>query len=399
MKRALSIGLVVALLGGLGLGASGQELAEDETQGVSRRVMLQPSRALERAKRAEAREGAWVWSGIASLAGGFTSNAFESPSATQNSALGDLELQGEALRRFTPSDRLRIRVRAGFVPYTETSDLDTFNQTVSTYYRHRISRGSSFSLLAKAERENDDAVDINGNDYVRDFGYFSYRVQPTLRLALGELGNLRVSYGLKRKDYDETTGRNSLDWWKHGPKVSLEHRFGRAFSLEASYSFAIQQYDKEPANDVTGLEPPGTPDEKHYFHRAALDGTWRLSRNLRLEAEYAYRMKDDRFQEYESYDDHGGKLAVTWAPSRILAFQLGGSFSRRDYDNRPGTLPGETLEYDRIEGHANVRYELSRNLSLFALYAFTDRDTNRDTGISYRDYTDHTMLSGVTLAF
>ncbi|NRA03150.1 MAG: hypothetical protein HRU00_11190 [Myxococcales bacterium] len=46
-----------------------------------------------------------------------------------------------------------------------------------------------------------------------------------------------------------------------------------------------------------------------------------------------------------------------------------------------------------------ARYRFSKNISWFARYDFADRNSNRDTGTTYRDYRVHRVLAGVSFGY
>ena len=73
--------------------------------------------------------------------------------------------------------------------------------------------------------------------------------------------------------------------------------------------------------------------------------------------------------------------------------------AQRDYDKRLGDIVTEQLEYDKLTASFLARYVVSSHLSLFATYSFADRDSNRSTGTSYRDYEVHRFFTGVSYGY
>lgn len=71
----------------------------------------------------------------------------------------------------------------------------------------------------------------------------------------------------------------------------------------------------------------------------------------------------------------------------------------RDYDNRLAENPGETLEYEKLRASLAGRYALNNHASVFASATWIDRDTNRETGSSFRDYEVLTFLVGVSATY
>jgi predicted porin len=242
-------------------------------------------------------------------------------------------------------------------------------------------------------------TNVEGDPLARDFEKYTYRGSSALRWEPIERHAVRLSYGGKVRDYVETTGLDSLDWYSHGPELDWSFDLRDDLELEAGYEITFQNYEEEPAADRTGDDNvAGYPDEEHFFHRVDAGLEWEALPDLELSAGYLFRAKDDRFRDYESYEDHGAELGIDWRPVPPITLSLESRYSHRDYRHREDD-GGSELEYDRVEVDFGARYDLSKHLALFGGYGFNYRDTNRRDGTSYRDYTIHTVLGGVALAY
>jgi len=46
-----------------------------------------------------------------------------------------------------------------------------------------------------------------------------------------------------------------------------------------------------------------------------------------------------------------------------------------------------------------LRYQVSENIAMYGRYKYTTRDTNRDSGTSYRDYQMNVVSMGFAFAY
>ena len=405
-KHLLALGLIPLLWGGLPRAVSAQEAPEDERAYERARIALQVPREIRRAKRKRAREGAWVWTGIANAMTGYDSNVHDGPGEQSpgdvpitDSATFDFDAKLEGLHYFSDNDRFKFSFESLNHMLTATRRAADYTQRARFFYAHRLfERKASLAIKGAISHTNDSVTTSRGDKLTRDFENMVYRSTASFRLKIGRGQVASVSYGFKRKDYFETPGLNSLDWWRHGPKASWGIDLPRRISAEASYRFWIQNYDDEPSSVESGVEFPENPQEEHFFHTLRLDVLWRPNERVWLDARYRFRRKDDRFQSYESYSDHGVELSAHTRAFDALELEASGGFHRRNYDNRPGDAP-DTLRYDLWRADALARYALTSHLAVYSLYEFETRDTNRSAGSTYRDYTRHIITFGVTGAY
>ena len=191
----------------------------------------------------------------------------------------------------------------------------------------------------------------------------------------------------------------SLDWWRHGPKLRYSFDFNDDVRWKSSYQFQLHLYDEEPSGDSSGIEI-GTPDEEHFFHTGRTGVEWQISDQVAAEVGVRFRQKDDRFEDFESYNDYQGELEITWAPTPSLRFEASQKVSHRDFEERPKEFgTGGTLQYDRYRTSFLTRYELSKYVAVYGVYGFDKRVSNRVGSASYRSYDQHTVSAGITVAY
>ena len=387
--------------------ARAQEQAQDERPMERANVGLQASGEVEERKRAQAKEGAWAWTLLGMFGAGYDSNIFESPSSgptpplspgKESSLVYDAGLKVAALRYFNDRDRLSLSFAATGSPNLEESKITEYGQRLRARYSARFSNRLRFSISGAVQHENDNEADAFGGSLSRDYENFAYRLSPSLRYKLSKRQSVRLSFPVKLKDYEETTLENSLDWWEYGPVLKYRARWSRAF-LELSYAFSVRSYDDELASLADGSEVATNAEEEHHYNKLGIELGWRPTERLELFSGYRFRSKDDRFEGFESYDDHRWEIGFAATPRSEWAIRAKISYGKRDYDKRLGELPTEELEYDKLRASLVARYQMSENLSFFARYSFSERDSNRSTGTSYRDYEVHRFFTGLSFGY
>ena len=387
--------------------AGAQEQAQDESPVERARIGLEPSAELEQRKRERAKEGRWAWTLLGMFAAGYDSNIYETPSSgatplgspgEESSFAYDLGVKAAALRYFNDRDRLSLSFAATGSPNLEDSEITEYRQALRARYTARFSRRLRFSVSGSVKHDNDSEADAFGADLSRDYENFAYRVSPSLRYRLGKGQSLKLSFPVKMKDYKETSLKNSLDWWEAGSTVAYRGSWSRA-SVELGYALVVRNYDEELASLSNGTLLATNPEEEHRYNKLELELGWRASDNLELFGGYRFKSKDDRFEGFESYDDRRWELGLAATPRREWALRAEISYTQRDYDKRLGDVPTEELEYDALRASLLARYVISSHMSLFARYSFTERDSNRSTGASYRDYEVHRFFAGVSYGY
>jgi len=356
-------------------------------------------------KRRQARDGKWAFLVIGSEDVSFNSNVYGSPAG--NNLLIDLEqsspvfstgVRTDVFRYFDRRNRLRLVGRAEDQRYTENSNLDLMRQQAGAEYEHRFSRATKLTIDGDFVHENDDAVDINGDPYARNFGYQAYGADLAVEHEISRRHEVAVAYYVDRKNYNETPGMNTLDWREHGPRIRYKYSRGDT-RLRVWYTMGIQDYDQEKASLVDGSEIASNPVEHHIHHSALLWLSKTFTPVLSGAVKVKYRAKNDRFQGYESFDEFDVEGEIGYAVSPRLTLSTNAEFERRNYDHRAAEVAGDFLEFNRWTSEVALRYQLNPHAAVLGHYGFVNRNTNRDTGTTYRDYSIRSGGVGVAVAF
>jgi hypothetical protein len=393
--RAGLVGLCAAAA--LAAPAAALELgeADDFSNAV---VLLQLPSDLRRVKIRESKEQ-FAWSFTSAALVGYDGNPNQAPSV-DGAGMNLIGARAELRRHLTRDDWFKVTAMGTFTPYWQDGDdLSEWMQQGTLRYTHRFSRKLRAGFYGAVQHENDHATNIDGVALDRDFEYISFRMKPHVSWKLGSDNRFRLAYEAKRKDYAETSGLESLDWWRHGVGVEYERKIGETAEVGLEFDFDVQLYDDEPAALPDGTEPPGAPDEEHYFYIVEANGSWQLLPWLQLSGGYRLRIKDDQFRDFESYVSNLGEIGLLFRPLELLSIDVMGSYERRNYDKRLADTPGSELHYDRYRVRTSVHQGLGEHLALVAQYDFALRDSNRSVGTSFRSYERHRVLAGVQLAY
>jgi hypothetical protein len=300
------------------LALASQSIAQEQEDGHSvrsTRLGLLVPHETRREKRRAAKAGGWAWTFAGSAAAGYDSNLHLAPGNEVNSRVVDsgvfeAALRAEVLHYFNRDSRLELRAEANAVPYTETTEVNDYNQKVSAFYGQRLSENFKFLLSADISHKNDNATFINGEQLDRDFESWNYQARPTLSYRFHSDHKLRIQYRVKYKDYVETPSLNSLDWLSHGPKVYYDWDVLDKVEIELSYAFKSQNYDEEIASLSDGTETLSNPDERHFFHDLQAGVSWEAFDWLKLNVTGGFKRKDDQYRDFESYNSQNGARSV-----------------------------------------------------------------------------------------
>lgn len=374
-----------------------QEASEEDEAVYSVNEAVEAPEDIQDKQRSEARkDGTWAATVAGTAGAGFDSNVHESPSNTKKSAFEYVGVGLEGLKYFGDSHRLRLDFEADGRHYEEEVRADPYRVEGHAFYGYRPKAKWSAGTDLSVKHRNDSATTIDGQLLARSLAYVSYRQRTSLWLHPTKKQDLELSLTAQRRDYEETAGIESLDWWKVGTRLEIDHEVSRRVDAEAAYSFVDQSYDEEPSSDSAGVESTTYPAEDHFYHTLDLGFEFEITRDLDADIAYEYRRRTDRFEGYESYSGNGAEAGFDWTPGKRWHLVAFARFQARDYDERPAAGPG-TLAWDRWTAGTSAFFRISKWLSAYVAYGLDWRDTNGSTtSISFRDYERHIVTAGVS---
>jgi hypothetical protein len=361
---------------------------------------LDVSQTLSREKRAQASDGKWPLTIMGAATGGWNSNVYDSDGDDAPEVDSSFYAAAAGLRldhNFSDNDRWRNKVEAYETVYSESGDLTKTDILFNTDYEHRFEKGLAANLGGEAQRHDAKFIDALGNELTRDAAYYNYVGTVGVDLAVGDRDSLDIDVFLQRYDYDETDGLNSIDSDKLGGEIKYRHVTDKTITRLIG-DYAVKTYEEELANDVTGAESPGNPIEEHTYVDAQLWLTFKLGERFRAQTKLDYSSKTDEFEGYETWEESKGELGLDIELSGRWDLDISGYGAYRDYPERD--LPsGSNLHYIKYGGDLETRFYLSGHWSLFGGYHIVFRNTNNDTGLTYRDYTVQAVSGGISAAF
>ncbi len=379
-------------------------------------IMLSPE--LKNTKNEEAKRGEWaVIVGLAEQMG-FTSNLYHSPTddglgtvlpvKTVGSAFAATSILVETERHFNARNGLNLSFQFADLRYFENNM--AYDQTVKL--KAGYSHDFSDSLLLFADLgykfRNDDALNIYGIPYQRDYSYAKYLVKLGARFDVRDQHRFKFYYKFAYKDYGEehiVPLTNSLDWSRHGAYFRYRFMPHPSTKIRFWYSFKMQEYLEEKASRSDGRTFVNDPMEKHNYHKILVWVSHEANDSLTIGAKYRMRSKDDTYQSYESYVQHGGELMVKYQATLLLTLELAAGLNARAYDYRgavqiiPVPAGTATMTNDKWFVDLTTTYQLDEYRTLFGGYALRTRSTNRLVGTSFMDYAVHCVGAGISMAF
>lgn len=364
--------------------ASSIEEDDDDVSGADR-AFGPPAAMLDSARRVAAADGfAWI-AGLSAYVAN-DDNVFRSP-ATQERSSGAWGNAGylRADARFRGSNRSLTTFTWNQTKFDAFRQIDSTHPHLSQWFQHRFSPSTSLELDFDVVHQNDDATTITGFAYTRDYSWWRYGGEAVLEYAPGARHRFRAGVEQVRKDYGEVASLNSIDWSHGRASGSYRFRIGSRHYAGVKLERGRRTYDEEPASLADGNEQPGNPVEKHRYRDLVFWYAAPLGPRVDFDASLDLGTKTDLFQGYENYADRTIRLGVLARPTAGTELRAGLVSGHRDYD-RILADGGAMLAYDTIEARFGARVRVLGTWWIYGDVNTYERDTNRSSGLDYRDF-------------
>lgn len=397
-RRWIRWGVATLLVGAL----AGPLLAatddEEEEAGVGSVVSSIPDALAERKRLAAEERGFAMLSGVTAFLGS-DDNVYRSPDSMQREARGwGNWFLVSADKRWSRGDRLTTDVTWQQVQSPRHSRVNSAYGNVTSEYVRPLGRGFRLEVDGEVSRKNDDAVNIEGEDYQRDYAYWRYAAEGALvwRVSSHHL----VSLGAERiaKDYRETPAMSSIDWREWETSGFYRLRLAPYHYVGLEYATGVRRYRDEPASARDGSELPSPRVERHRYRTLTASYTLPVRTNARLGAEYERSTKTDLVADYESNRSDTGRLEAAVNFGARLESRAEVSWNRHAYENMRGD-GDRPLRYTLREAGLGARLRLLDPTWVFASWNHAVRETNKSGGTAYRDYRVQSLRGGVSLFF
>ncbi|MEZ4652629.1 MAG: hypothetical protein R3E12_03225 [Candidatus Eisenbacteria bacterium] len=268
----------------------------------------------------------------------------------------------------------------------------------SNWFSTPLMGGLELELDADFSYQNDDATNIAGQQYTRDYSYRRLAGETVLEWRPFHRQRLRVGFEGVAKDYGETFGQPSLDWKQWTTQASYRLYLPSHQTVTTSYAFGHRRYREEPAGLVDGRELPDNPTEKHRYREWRVDYSIEPISSMEANLGYGFDSKQDLFQGYEDNRVNRWSGDVGWLVRSGVELKLAAERAWKDYRNIKADS-GKDLSYRTQQLAAGARVRVTTPSWLFADVSRYERTTNNSTGSSYRDYRGTLIRGGVSAFF
>jgi hypothetical protein len=296
--------------------------------------------------------------------------------------------------------------------YDEAEHIDVSRQRLSVWSDVKLAAPTKLAVDLGFQKKNNDAVNI-----------FGERLNATSNPAdRDELDEADDSYSLKiytgaleashefNKRHDlklAVAGRyqnvisnvSDPDWYRFGPTLKYRYRPAAGIALRLHCDFQTQRYEDISARAQDGSAPLDGPKREHEYQKFLVEFTRKLTEKCQLQLKLRVQIKNDRYQDFESYRDNGVEAGIDYRLTAVTLMESKISYKNRDFAHRLSDNPNETLNHDYYGFSLRCNHALSTHLVVTFHYDYIQRESNRQTGKTFREYENHLLTSSLTYAF
>ncbi|MEK7774754.1 MAG: hypothetical protein AAB305_02570 [Candidatus Zixiibacteriota bacterium] len=377
-----------------------QATTTDEEEIVERDVQFSVPAEIADLQRTTADLKGYSFLAGASLYSGNDNNVHRSPDNLDSSSntLGNwFYLRSD--KRFGKNVQLINSLTWKHRSYADASAANLSRLYLSNWLDMRLSSHLKLALDFDVIDENDNATQITGRPYTRDYSYRRYSGDAMLTWSPGGPHRFQLGGETVRRDYGEIVGLNSIDWTSRGGTIRYRLRLAPYHYVKVWYTVGEKEYSDEPSSIAnTEIDAPNSPMEKHRYRELRL--AWEVPATKWMDAsmEYFHRSKTDLYQGAESWDGNVWQAWIGIEASKRLEFttEVGYFTQRFDQVRGDNNLPLETKRWDL---QAGARFALTRSVRLFASTNYFERTSTRESGSVYRDYSGFSTAFGISFFF
>jgi hypothetical protein len=377
-----------------------QAQTSDEEEIVERDVLFSAPTDIADQQSATAKLKGYAFMAGASFFAGNDNNVHRSPDLLDSSSsiLGNwLYLRSD--KRFGKNVQLINSLTWKHRSYSDASAANLNRIYLSNWLDMRLSGHFKLALDFDVIGENDNATQITGRPYSRDYSYRRYSGDAMLTWSPGGPHRFQLGGEIVRRDYGEMPTLNSIDWTSKGGTARYRLRIAPYHYFKVWYSVGEKNYSDEPSSLAnTEIDSPGSPMEKHRYKEVRLAWEVPATKWMNASLEYFHRSKTDLYQGAESWS---GDIFQAWLGINVskrleLATEIGYFTQNFDQVRADNNLLLETRRWDF---QAGTRFALTPAVRLFASTNYVKRDSNRESGSTYRDYNGLSTAFGISFFF
>ena len=398
-SRRLWVGTMLLFVPLLHSAPASADLDQEEDEiGIGSVMASVPDRVAEQKRELAAGDGFSILGGISGFMGS-ADNVYRSPAELEKRGLawGNWAvLQADV--RSARGDKWVTNLNWNQTQRPRYSNSNSNYGNLSSRYLRRLGGGVRVELGMEVSHKNDDATSIAGLDYLRDYSYWRSGAEATLVWRISERHMVTIDGERIIKNYGERAGLRSIDWGEWALTAKYRRRFGPYRYLAFYYSSGERKYRDELAADRSGVERPQYPTELHRYRARGISVTMPVGSRARFETRYERGAKTDLFVGYESNQTH--EIAVLGAINAMERIEIRASIDQswRRYTNMKGDA-GRPLKYALWQIGVGARYRLVNSTWIFGGIDYYARNSNKSTGLIYRDYRAASTTTGMSVFF
>lgn len=289
--------------------------------------------------------------------------------------------------------------------YSNNTALNQFKVNARFNYEYKISRDIQVGIKYRFDRNNKIGTSVLGDELTQLFSYKKNNAEVYYKQDILKNTELDISglYGIKA--YDSSAGVIPLNY----NKLELYFGLGQKMNLKKTkikmnlgFSYSQKTFSDVIASDINGSELLDYPLRQWNYYNARFSVKATLSGAFELKPFVAYKIRDDIFQDYYSYNSVNYGIRLSYKSDKFN-FALTPEYQNLNYIVKiapdPDLADDPGLVYNTLNVKFKTSYEILKGVALTAEFRKRNRDTNTlDFGWkTRRSYNYYELMGGISI--
>ncbi len=283
-------------------------------------------------------------------------------------------------------DDYRIQYQYEGINYTSYTILNKSTHELDLDYSHKFSNSFTFKTAVDMYVEDKKATTILGNELTQKYSntymsiepMISYKIIPKTKTSVFRTTEIRISYELSQKDYQESAPTLSLDYFQQGINLDIIQDIGKNIGIKLEYDQLYKKYANDLANEPNGdYNIIGLKREQNYTS-VSLNGDLKFHKT-NTELRYSYNTRIDLYKDYYTYSANviSAKFGYQLNDETSITAEL--EYELRDYKVQTAPVVGPNPKLSKKYTDVSLLFirQLFDNLDLYIAYILGNRDTNK----------------------
>ncbi|MFA5857837.1 MAG: hypothetical protein WC955_02105 [Elusimicrobiota bacterium] len=296
------------------------------------------------------------------------------------------------LRKYWGDNKLKIEYTGYASKYSSFSVVNEDKNELSIEFRKTLDKKLRFYVVADFDNNRDRGTNILGEALQTIYAYKQIGIKPRIDYQYSKSLEFSAVYDTLTKDYDDTPGIMSLDYQENKGSVEAIYK-----SLRFIYEYSKRKYSKYLASDENGKELNTNPIREWDYHTGNLELDSQWLQNIKTTVGYSFQARMDLFKDYYTYYRNRGYIKLFYI--MLTNLELSAAVEYKSYQYKivdvPIAGPNPKLVLNYFNADLELSWQVHKNVKTYILYTYDSRDSNKDTGNTYREYQDHTLQTGV----